>query len=136
PLASSPGISLLQLSGESFIGAPEEDMPGRDRWIAQLCKRAGFRANFVHTGDTLSQTFSIIAGEGCVTLGPAYLRHYPAAGVAMIPIQEDYATWDFLIVWQRGRTPASIHAMLDCLAEVVKQQQTQPSPLQARPPHA
>jgi DNA-binding transcriptional LysR family regulator len=121
PLATRKSIALKELAGEAFIGAPEEDMPGRDRWISQLCKRAGFRANFVQMGHTLSQSFTIIASEGAVTLGPAYLRDFRAAGVAMVQLEEEYATWDFLIVWQRGRTPASIHAMLECLTEVVKQ---------------
>jgi DNA-binding transcriptional LysR family regulator len=46
PLASRERISLKELSGERFISSPEEDLPGRDRWITQLCRRAGFRPKF------------------------------------------------------------------------------------------
>ena len=43
PLASRERISVKELRGERFISSPEEDLPGRDRCITQLCRRAGFR---------------------------------------------------------------------------------------------
>ncbi|PTX97663.1 LysR family transcriptional regulator [Verrucomicrobia bacterium LW23] len=121
-LAGQVSISLQELAGERFIGAPEADMPGRDRWITQLCRRAGFRPRFAHVAQTISESFSLVSSEGAVTLGPGYLQGYPAAGVAMVPVREEYATWDFLIVWQRGKTAASALALLDALAAVVKQE--------------
>jgi hypothetical protein len=38
------------------------------------------------------------------------------AGVAMVPLSDTKATWDFLVVWQRGRTPKSLRVLLDALA--------------------
>ena len=40
PLAARPRIFLKALRGEPFISSPEADMPGRNRWIAQLCRAA------------------------------------------------------------------------------------------------
>jgi len=116
PLASRESISLRELRGEPFISSPEEDLPGRDRWITQLCRRAGFRPKFVQKAASLSNMFTLIGSEGAVTLVPAYLKSFPVAGVAMVPLSETKASWDFLVVWQRGRTAKSLRALLDALA--------------------
>jgi len=116
PLASRKRISLQELHGERFISSPEEDLPGRDRWIIQLCRRAGFRPNFVQKAGSVSNMFTLIGSEGAVTLVPAYLKSFPVAGVAMVPLSDTKASWDFLVVWQRGRTGKSLHALLDALA--------------------
>jgi DNA-binding transcriptional LysR family regulator len=120
PLASRKRISLKELRGERFISSPEEDVPGRDRWITQLCRPAGFRPKFVQEAASLSQGFTLIASEGAVTLLPAYLKSFPAAGVAMVQLSDIKATWDFLVVWQRGRTANSVRALLDALAAAAK----------------
>jgi len=116
PLASRKWISLQELHGERFISSPEEDLPGRDRWITQLCRRAGFRPKFVQKADSVSNMFTLIGSEGAVTLVPAYLKSFPVASVAMVPLSDTKATWDFLVVWQRGRTGKSLQALLDALA--------------------
>jgi DNA-binding transcriptional LysR family regulator len=116
PLASRKQIWLKELCGERFISSPEEDVPGRDRWITQLCRRAGFRPRFVQEAASLSNMFTLIGSEGAVTLVPAYLKSFPVAGVAMVQLSDTKATWDFLVVWQRGRTANSLRALLDALA--------------------
>ncbi|HEX3443521.1 MAG TPA: LysR family transcriptional regulator [Chthoniobacterales bacterium] len=115
PLASRKQIWLKELRGERFISSPEEDLPGRDRWIAQLCRRAGFRPKFVQAAASVSNMFTLIGSEGAVTLVPAYLKSFPVAGVAMVQLSDTKATWDFLVVWQRGRTAKSLRALLDAL---------------------
>ena len=42
------------------------------------------------------------------------------AGVAMVQLSDIKATWDFLVVWQRGRTAKSLRALLDALAATAK----------------
>ena len=116
-LARRKGVRLAELSGERFVRSPEADLPGRDRWITQLCRQAGFRPKFGPTAESLSHSFTLIAGEGAVTLAPDYLRGFPAAGIVMIPLTAPEAAWDFLVVWQRGRTAASVRALLDALVE-------------------
>ncbi|MHA3772678.1 LysR family transcriptional regulator [Verrucomicrobiota bacterium sgz303538] len=115
PLAKRKRVHLEELKGERFIGAPDSDMPGRNRWITELCRNAGFRPKFVQDADSLSHSLALIASEGAVTLFPDYLRNYPAAGIAMIPVEDRDATWDFLVVWQRGRTAGPLAALLEAL---------------------
>jgi DNA-binding transcriptional LysR family regulator len=119
PLASRKQIWLKELQAERFISTPEEDFPGRDRWIAQLCRRAGFRPKFVQAAASLSTKFALIGSEGAVALVPAYLKYFPFAGVAMVQLLDTKATWDFLVVWQRGRTAKTLRALVEALAASV-----------------
>lgn len=121
PLARKKSIPLSALQGERFLSAPEEDLPGRDRWVMQLCRRAGFRPRFMQQGQSINEMFSLVSGEGMVALAPGYLQSLSAAGVAMVPLSDPGATWDFLIVWQRGRTTDSLQALLKALASTVDQ---------------
>jgi DNA-binding transcriptional LysR family regulator len=116
PLASRKRVSLKELRNECFIGSPEQDLPGRDRWIIQLCRRAGFRPKFVEEADSVSNMFTLIGSESAVTLVPGYLKNLRVAGIAMVQLSDTNATWDFLIVWQRGRTAKSLQALLALLA--------------------
>lgn len=50
-LASRTSIRLGDLSAEVFVGAKDADLPGYDRWIVQLCRRARFRPRFVEDAD-------------------------------------------------------------------------------------
>ena len=40
----------------------------------------------------------------------------PAAGVEMIPIADAEATWDFLVVWQRGPTAGPLQVLIEALS--------------------
>jgi DNA-binding transcriptional LysR family regulator len=115
-LASKKKIRLEELRGERFIASPEDQMPGRDRWITQLCRKAGFKPNFTHVAVSVSHMLSLVSGEGAVTLVPAYMQSLPTAGVVMVPIADAGAVWDFLVVWQRGRTAELVRALIDALS--------------------
>ncbi len=115
-LAARKTIRLEELRAERFIRSPENDMPGRDRWIAQLCRQAGFRVKFAQEAESLQHKLSLITSDDAVTLEPAYLRNFPTAGVAMVPIADPQAKWDFLVVWQRGRTAGPTLVFLEALS--------------------
>jgi DNA-binding transcriptional LysR family regulator len=116
-LASRKEIRLAELKGESFIGAHDEEMPGRNRWITHLCRRAGgFTPQFVQEADSITHMFSLIATEGAVTLVPSYIQDLPAAGVKMIPVADAEAHWDFLLIWQRGRTARPLQTLIEALS--------------------
>jgi len=121
PLAGKKNVSLSELRGERFVASPEEDLPGRDRWIVQLCRKAGFRPHFGTEAETISHLFTLVSGEGLVALVPGYLTKYPAGGVAMIEIADEWARWDFLIVWQRGKASRALTIFLAALADTVKE---------------
>ena len=116
PLAARPSVSLAELRGERFVRIPEQHLPGWNRWVTQLCRAAGFRARFGSTTNDLSHALSLVASEGLVGVGPAFLHGYPAGGVKMVALADPAARWDMLVVWQRGHTAGALRALLDALA--------------------
>jgi DNA-binding transcriptional LysR family regulator len=118
-LAGREQIRLRELRGEIFTTSPDDDLPGRDRWLARLCRRAGFRHRGGPLAATLSEAFTLVSGEGHVFVAPAYLRNFPAAGIVGVTLADDWIAWDFLVAWQRGRTGQPVRVLLDALSAAV-----------------
>ena len=117
PLASRKSVRLVELKKERFFSTPESEMPGRDRWLTQLCrKRGGFRPKFGGSANSVAHAFTLVVNEGLIGLMPDYFREHPAPGVAMVPVDDAQATWDFFIVWQRGLTAGPLRVLLDSLS--------------------
>ena len=117
-LASEKQISISQLKDDSFAWTPEEIAPGRNQMVVQLCRQFGkFRPRFVRIGKFTSaiEGFMKMANEGAITLGPSYISHMTAPNAVTIPVAEKQATWDFFVVWQRGRTAGPLRTLLDAL---------------------
>ncbi len=119
-LAKKKRIHLAELKGERFVSAPEEHVPGRDRWVAQLCRKAGFRPRFTPPVGGISEAMSLVSGEGAVALFPAYIGKVRGAGVAAVPLADPFCTWDFLVVWQRGKTSPGVQALVEALSVAMK----------------
>jgi hypothetical protein len=54
---------------------------------------------------------------------PSYMHNFPSPGVVLVPLADLEATWDFLVVWQRGRTASAVKTLIDalaCLGETTK----------------
>lgn len=115
PLAARQQIALAELKNESFLSAPEADVPGRNQWIVKLCRTAGFRPRFVGEGETIQTSFSLIASEGLVAILPAYFGPVPPPGIAFAMLSDPHAVWDLLVMWQRGRTPEITSALIEAL---------------------
>jgi DNA-binding transcriptional LysR family regulator len=115
PLAARKRIKLTELRNEAFVGAPDREVPGRNRWITQLCRRAGFRPRFAGDGDSISTTLLMVANEGAVTLGPNYLQDIAAPNVVILPLTDPDATWDLFVAWQRGRTTGVVAKLVELL---------------------
>jgi DNA-binding transcriptional LysR family regulator len=115
-LAARPAIKLADLRDEIFVGSPERDMPGRNRWVTKLCRRAGFRARFGPEATSLAQAFSMVVSDHVVTIVPDYVQNAPAPGVVLRRISDAWATWDFIVLWQRGRAGPAVRAFLEALA--------------------
>lgn len=120
PLARRRQLIPADLKNEVFVGAPERDVPSYNRWIARLCRVGGFRPKFVAESDSISQVFSIIASDGAVALLPDYFARQPPPGVALVPLIADGVHWDLLLIWQRGRAPAVLRAMIDLMTRTAQ----------------
>jgi DNA-binding transcriptional LysR family regulator len=132
PLVARGPVKLADLREMQFIPAPEAEVPGRNRWVVQLCREAGFRPKFGQEGESLSHAMAQVVSDGAVLLAPEYLRDFPAPAVAMVPVSDPHATWEFLIVWQRGRAGAALRALIDALAKIGQEQETAREPGKSR----
>lgn len=116
PLSRCQTITIKDLRRHGFIGVDEDQMPGRNAWMKGLCRRAGFRPPFLATVDGITHVLGKVAAESAVTLLPDYFRTFKHPGVVFVPISDPHAVWDFIILWQRGRTSLPIRRLVDAIA--------------------
>jgi DNA-binding transcriptional LysR family regulator len=117
PLASRKRISISDLAGRDFLGADEEHMPGRNGWITALCRKAKFKPRFIALVDGITHVLSAVASEPAVTLMPDYFTTTSHPGVVFVPVSDPAAKWEFIVLWQRGKVPASITALVEALKQ-------------------
>lgn len=118
PLAAQSFVRLADLKRELFVGAPEHDIPGHNRWIIQLCRRAKFRPRFIGDADSLTHGLATVVTEGAVALLPDYTRRVSVPGVVFRPLQDPAARWELNVAWQRGKVSAAVRALLDGMPTV------------------
>lgn len=107
-LAARKSFPLAALKSTLFIGVSEDAVPGRNRWVGQLCAKAGFRPRFVADTSNITETFTLVASEGAVSLLPDYLDGAPPPGVVFRHLSDPWARWGLYVLRQRGRgSPAS-----------------------------
>ena len=116
-LAAQKTIALEELKGRNFIGIDEDQMPGRNQWMSALSKTAGFKPRFAVIVDGITNVLSLVASENAVTLLPAYLLEFKHPGIVFVPVSDAGAKWDFIVLWQRGKVPASTRALVHELKE-------------------
>lgn len=119
PLAGSQSISIKDLRGREFIGVDEGQMPGRNQWITGLCRAAGFKPRFVQSPDGITNVLSLVTSESAVTLLPDYFNGVKHPGVAFVPVSDEKARWDFMVLWQRGKVPQSTVALVEALSDSI-----------------
>lgn len=126
-LADRPALFLKELKGHRFIGIDEQEMPGRNRWMTAMCRKAGFRPKFMASADGITHVLSLVVSEMGVTLVPSYLASFPHPGIALIPVKDPTASWDFILLWQRGRIPDATRTLIDALtAEAARMHGSRP----------
>lgn len=115
PLAGKEGLFLANLRGRDFVGVDDTEVPGRNRWMTGLCRRAGFRPRFPLVVDGITHVLSQVASGSGVTLLPDYFRHQDYPGVAFTPVRDAGAGWDFVVLRQKGKLPSAAKALIDAL---------------------
>ena len=115
PLAAKSSLRLADLKGELFIGAPDLHVPGHNRWLTQLCRRAGFRARILQDADSLTHGLASVVTEHAVALMPEYTQGTAVPGVVFRPLSDSTARWDLVVAWQRGRVLEPVRMILAAL---------------------
>lgn len=107
------------MKNETILSGADAEVPGFRRRLIQLCRICGkFRPKVVELGGGLSDAFSLVANDGAVGILPAFMHHIKRPGMVMIPISDAAATWDLMVVWQRGNASEPLRALLDFLPSV------------------
>jgi DNA-binding transcriptional LysR family regulator len=120
PLARRKSISLIELKNRNFIGIDEDQMPGRNRWMTALCRNAGFRPRYANITDGITHVLSLVASESAVTLLPDYFRTASHPGISFVPVSDEDAQWDFIVLWQRGKIPTATRDLVEGIAETLR----------------
>jgi DNA-binding transcriptional LysR family regulator len=120
PLAGRRSISLKDLQTHDFIGVDEVEMPGRNRWMAAVCRTAGFKPRFAVVTDGITHVLSQVVSESAVTLLPDYFRTFTHPGAVFVPVSDVKARWDFIVIWQRGQVPPATRALVEALESVAR----------------
>lgn len=122
-LAGRKTIFARELRNDVFISAPEAEVPGRNQWVTQLCRRGKFRPKFVGEAGSISELFTLIVSEGAVTFVPDYFAQAERPGVRMVPLGDAGAKWDLLLLWQRGRASRVLRGLVERLGHNAKASQ-------------
>jgi DNA-binding transcriptional LysR family regulator len=116
PLAGRKRVAIKDLKFRDFIGIDEDQMPGRNRWIASLCRSAGFKPRYAFVTDGITNVLSQVVFESAVTLLPEYFLDFKHPGVVFVTVSDAKAKWDFIVLWQRGKVPATTRALVEALS--------------------
>lgn len=117
-LAARKSVALEDLKERAFIGIDEGEMPGRNRWIRELCKTAGFKPRFAMVVDGITTVLSHVVSESAVTLLPSYFETSSYPGVVFVPVRDEQARWDFILLWQKGASTAAARSLVRALKQV------------------
>ena len=104
PLAKRKTAGLAEFADELFVGTSEEHVPGRNRWTEMLAKKAGFKVKYMAYCSAIDEVFALVAGAGAVSLVPDYFKDQTPSGTKLISLSDDWATWEFLVLRQRGNS--------------------------------
>lgn len=115
PMAERPALDLPDLRGERFVGVAPDAVPGRNAWMFSMCSKAGFRPRFIAETSSISETFALVAGEGAVSLVPDYMDAAPPPGIRYVPVKNKVATWNLLVMRQRGSGSASARRLVELM---------------------
>ena len=114
-LAVRKAIHLSELRGGRFVGVAPSAVPGRNAWMASMCAKSGFRPRFIAETASISETFAMVAGDGAVSLVPAYMEGPPPPGIRFTPVADKHAKWNLLVMRQRGTGPASARRLVELM---------------------
>ena len=113
--ATERQVSLSQLKGETFVRGPDDVVPGYTQRIIQFCRKyGGFRPRLatIDKFNTLVESLALAANEEAISIQPAFISHLNVPNVVMVPIADAGATWDLLVVWQRGEIASPLRTLL------------------------
>lgn len=113
PLAKRRRIRVKQLANERFVLCSHRSAPGFYEHTIGLCQRAGFTPKLAQEAGQHPTLLALVAGGYGVSVIPAL--HNPGApeDVALVQIQEPWATMQLCIAWRASDSSPVLTAFID-----------------------
>lgn len=87
-LAGKRAVRLGDLAGESFIGFAEDTFPGRNDFLLEACKKAGFTPDIRYKADGLSSALALIGTGLGVCLMPEEVESLSHRHTVFLPLEK------------------------------------------------
>ncbi|RYD71369.1 MAG: hypothetical protein EOP84_25010 [Verrucomicrobiaceae bacterium] len=113
PLARKAAVSLKALSAEHFIGLDEASFPGRNDFIREACRKAGFTPDFVEQADGLSSALAMIGSGAGVSLMPEEVADLPHRHAVFQPLQKPTVQIEFSAAVTSGEKRPIVRSLLE-----------------------
>ena len=118
PLARRKQVPLASLADEPFLLVPRHQGPGFYDQIIRLCADAGFTPLVAQEVRSTPTLLSLVAGNLGVSLVPASLQSFQAAGVVLRPLPAPAPRTHLAAIWRPDDPSPVLKVFLETLRQV------------------
>ncbi|MCX6955725.1 MAG: LysR substrate-binding domain-containing protein [Verrucomicrobia bacterium] len=103
PLAKRRKLRLTDLREADWVGWDKTEFPGRQRLLAEACRKAGFRPRIVHETDSIASLLVRVATSEAVGYALPMVTQLPHQGVVFAEcVPADAIVFEMSVGWRRG----------------------------------
>ena len=112
-LAAKRGVQLAELAHEPFIGFAEDTFPGRNEFLRDACRQAGFTPDIRQEADGLSSALALIGTGLGVCLMPEEVQSLSHRHSVFLPLQKPKVHVEFSAAVASGEKRPVVRTMLE-----------------------
>jgi LysR family transcriptional regulator, benzoate and cis,cis-muconate-responsive activator of ben and cat genes len=118
-LASRKAIDLGELAGSSFVGLSPKQFPGRNDFLRESCRKAGFEPKLRLQANSLSAALGMVASGRGVALMPADIAFLPHPDTVFVKISKPKLTLESTAVWRKADESRVLKLFVDTLCSLL-----------------
>jgi LysR family transcriptional regulator, benzoate and cis,cis-muconate-responsive activator of ben and cat genes len=119
-LARQAGVRTRQLASCDFVMFPRNKMVGYQRYIVDLCRRAGFMPNIVKEAHPMESLVGLVASGFGIAIVPAMAKRIQSANITYVPILDKNAYMDFGFAWNKDNLSPVLRQFMATARSVLK----------------
>lgn len=120
PAAQRAPARLEDFAGEPFIAFPRERAPAFHQALMGLCLRAGFAPRVTQEVNTIHTALGLVGAGIGIAMVPASAIEIGPPNVAFIPLRDEDAVAELLMIWRPERATPALQRFIACLRETVR----------------
>lgn len=120
PLSGHASLTLAELAQEDFVLYARQTGPGVFDAIVSACRQAGFSPHVTQEAPQMSSTINLVAAGLGVSIVPAAIRSFRAAGVRYIPISGIAPYAPLSLAYRRFEHAPAVLRFLDALRHAAR----------------